>query len=215
MLATLERPIDRFDGPKSPPSARSAPSAPPDQTPLLPSAEPAHPRLRSLVITTPPRPPAILPIVLDRPPVSPVVSPRPTRALAPVRQVAPQRTTAQPAARLRMTMRARRLLAGLVLFCAAAIGVVAVDLLAEIIPTGSGTSYAAQEEAYVVEAPDGSGGLVPSAGSSITVGAGDTLWSIAEHVDPASDPRDVIAAIMTLNELTSSRLEAGQLLLLP
>jgi len=114
-----------------------------------------------------------------------------------------------------MTMRARRLLAVLVLLCAGAVGVVAVDLLAEIVPSGSGTSYAAQEAPYVPDGRADTGVLVPSSGSTITVGAGDTLWSLAEQVDPDSDPRDLIAAIMTLNDLDSPTIEPGQVLHLP
>jgi len=114
-----------------------------------------------------------------------------------------------------MTMRARRLLAVLVLLCAGAVGVVAVDLLAAIVPSGSGTSYAAQEKPYVPEGRDDSGVLVASSGSTITVDAGDTLWGLAEQVDPDADPRDVIAAIMTLNDLESPTIEAGQVLRLP
>lgn len=118
-------------------------------------------------------------------------------------------------ASLRMTVRARRLLAGFVLLCAAGIGVVAVDLLAAVVPTGDGASYAAQEEPYVADGALDSAGLAPASESSITVATGDTLWSLAEEVDPQSDPRDLIAAIMTLNDLDSPTIVPGQVLVLP
>jgi hypothetical protein len=39
---------------------------------------------------------------------------------------------------------------------------------------------------------------------------GDTLWSIAEAADPASDPRDVVDEIVRLNALLSGALAAGR-----
>lgn len=43
---------------------------------------------------------------------------------------------------------------------------------------------------------------------------GDTLWSIARDLAPDNDPREVVAAIRELNDL-SGGLVAGQQLLLP
>lgn len=43
---------------------------------------------------------------------------------------------------------------------------------------------------------------------------GDTLWSIAEELAPDHDPREVVAAIREVNDL-SGGLVAGQQLLLP
>jgi LysM repeat protein len=48
-----------------------------------------------------------------------------------------------------------------------------------------------------------------------TVLAGDTLWGIASLVDPQADPRDTVAKIMTLNQLSSAALQPGQELALP
>jgi LysM repeat protein len=48
-----------------------------------------------------------------------------------------------------------------------------------------------------------------------TVLAGDTLWGIATQVDSTADPRDTVAKIMTLNQLSSAALEPGQELALP
>jgi LysM domain len=54
-----------------------------------------------------------------------------------------------------------------------------------------------------------SGGSV-SRPSTVTVRAGDTLWSIANVVAPTRDPRDVVADLMRLNRLTSTDVSAGQ-----
>ncbi|HZK04866.1 MAG TPA: LysM peptidoglycan-binding domain-containing protein [Actinomycetaceae bacterium] len=56
---------------------------------------------------------------------------------------------------------------------------------------------------------------VPVAGESVVVGAGDTLWSIAAAERPASDVRDTIAQIVSLNGLESATVHPGQLLVLP
>ncbi len=49
----------------------------------------------------------------------------------------------------------------------------------------------------------------------VTVGSGQSLWQLAEELAPAADPRDVIAEIMQLNQLTSSDVFAGQELAVP
>ncbi|MDQ4039012.1 MAG: LysM peptidoglycan-binding domain-containing protein [Actinomycetota bacterium] len=189
MLATVERPNERLAAPTSPPigcTSRSRISTP---------ASPAPPGLR-LITGAPPLP---LRAVLE---------------LTPGRRTAELRGDADPQARLRLTMRARRLLAVLSLLGAVGIGVAAVDVLAVVLPERAGTSYAAQEAPYVAAGAD-SRGLVPASGSAITVEAGDTLWSLAEQVDPQADPRDLIAAIMTLNDLDSPMIVPGQVLRLP
>jgi hypothetical protein len=48
-----------------------------------------------------------------------------------------------------------------------------------------------------------------------TVQAGDSLWSVAERVAPNSDPRDVIADIVSLNGLESAVVSPGQQLAVP
>ncbi|MBP2436133.1 LysM peptidoglycan-binding domain-containing protein [Microbacterium amylolyticum] len=50
---------------------------------------------------------------------------------------------------------------------------------------------------------------------SVTVLAGDSLWSIAERIDPTADPRDVIAEITALNQIGGESVHAGQTLFLP
>ncbi|MBF4551989.1 MULTISPECIES: LysM peptidoglycan-binding domain-containing protein [unclassified Pseudoclavibacter] len=49
----------------------------------------------------------------------------------------------------------------------------------------------------------------------VTVGAGDTLWGIAEEVAGDSDIRDVIVEISKLNALENGTVQAGQRLALP
>jgi nucleoid-associated protein YgaU len=49
----------------------------------------------------------------------------------------------------------------------------------------------------------------------VTVLSGDTLWTLAEQVDPAGDPRDVVAEIMALNGLRSAHLTPGQDIAIP
>lgn len=49
----------------------------------------------------------------------------------------------------------------------------------------------------------------------VTISAGESLWDIAETFAPAADPRDVIADIVSLNQLSSEDVEPGQRLALP
>jgi LysM repeat protein len=49
----------------------------------------------------------------------------------------------------------------------------------------------------------------------VTVSAGQTLWGLAESHAKDSDPRDWIAAVVDLNNLTTNELQPGQRLALP
>ncbi|MCU1530261.1 MAG: hypothetical protein JWP75_4024 [Frondihabitans sp.] len=49
----------------------------------------------------------------------------------------------------------------------------------------------------------------------VTVASGETLWQIAEQVAPNSDPRDVVADIVALNNISGSGIVAGQSLAIP
>jgi LysM domain len=49
----------------------------------------------------------------------------------------------------------------------------------------------------------------------VVVQPGQTLWSIAVRAEPAADPRQVVAQIMTANGMTSSAVQAGELLWVP
>ena len=49
----------------------------------------------------------------------------------------------------------------------------------------------------------------------LTVQEGQTLWSIAENIAPQDDPRQVIADIVTLNDLSSGVITPGEKLAIP
>lgn len=50
---------------------------------------------------------------------------------------------------------------------------------------------------------------------TVTVQAGDTLWSLAARVAPHADPRDVVDEITALNDLSSASIEPGERLVVP
>jgi hypothetical protein len=101
-----------------------------------------------------------------------------------------------PNTRLRLTVRGRRVLAAL----AALPAVIAI-----VIAALSGGAALASRDAG---APAGSY-------REITVMAGESLWTIAEDVAPAADPRDVVAEISRLNALDGGAVAAGQRLAIP
>ena len=49
----------------------------------------------------------------------------------------------------------------------------------------------------------------------VTVESGDSLWTLAQRVAPDNDPRDVVAQIRDLNDLSGAELVPGQQLVLP
>lgn len=49
----------------------------------------------------------------------------------------------------------------------------------------------------------------------LEVAPGDTLWSLAEALDPGKDPRDTIIELKQVNRLGNTQLHIGQKLLLP
>jgi len=100
------------------------------------------------------------------------------------------------ATRLRLTTRGRR-----ILVAAAALPAVVALSIAVV----SGGSALASRGA---SAPSGSF-------TSVTVASGESLWSIAEHVAPGADPRDVVDAIVRLNALDGVAVAAGQRLSIP
>ncbi|GAA3758876.1 LysM peptidoglycan-binding domain-containing protein [Microbacterium kribbense] len=105
-------------------------------------------------------------------------------------------STARTTTHLRLTVRGRRVLAGLVALPLAAAIFVAV--------LGGGSALASRDAG----APSGSF-------STVTVVAGDSLWSIAQRVAPGADPRDVVDAIVSLNALEGAVLVPGEKLALP
>ena len=50
---------------------------------------------------------------------------------------------------------------------------------------------------------------------TVVVEPGESLWSIALQVAPNSDPRETIARIAVLNDLSSSVVPAGKALIVP
>jgi hypothetical protein len=49
----------------------------------------------------------------------------------------------------------------------------------------------------------------------VTVVGGETLWALAGQIAPKSDPRDVIANIMSVNRMTTAEIQPGERLLIP
>jgi nucleoid-associated protein YgaU len=115
-----------------------------------------------------------------------VTGARPVRGLrpAPVRREAPA---------LRLTRRARRLVAVLVV--------------------GSGVALSSWLGLLLTSSADD--GLQLVGESSVVVEPGDTLWSIAGSVAGSDDVRPVIDRIQELNGLTGADLVPGQVLRLP
>lgn len=93
---------------------------------------------------------------------------------------------------LRITRRGRFVLAALI-----AIPVLALSLLATSPGALAESTPASNDFDYV------------------TVLSGDTLWTIAEMIDPTGDPRDMVAELMRLNQLTTASLSPGQELAIP
>lgn len=97
--------------------------------------------------------------------------------------------------RLRITARGRKVLAALIaLPLLAALGLAAMFAGGSAVATGGTSSV---EFEYV------------------TVKAGQSLWAIAETLAPEADPRDTIAQIMNLNQLTQSSVQPGQRIAIP
>lgn len=103
---------------------------------------------------------------------------------------------AAPVTRLRITPRGRRVLAGL-----AALPVVITVTVAAL---SGGAALASRDSG----APAGSF-------TEVTVMSGESLWTIAQEVAPAADPRDVVDAIARLNALDGGTVSAGQRLAIP
>lgn len=100
------------------------------------------------------------------------------------------------ATRLRLTPRGRRILVLLAALPAAlALGLAILS---------GGSALASRDDG----APAGTF-------ATLTVGAGESLWAIAEQVAPAADPRDVVDAIVRLNALDGVTVSSGQRLSIP
>lgn len=98
--------------------------------------------------------------------------------------------------RLRMTVRGRRVLA------AATALPFAIAVSAAMVAGGGAVASLDQ-------------GTGAASFERVTVASGETLWSIAQDIAPAADPRDVVDAISRLNALDGVTLIAGQQLAIP
>ena len=108
---------------------------------------------------------------------------------------APALPALRPATRLRLTARGRRVIAALI-----ALPIAAMIALAGF---NAASAIASSETATSVSF------------ETVTVLPGDSLWSIAGEIAPASDPRDVVDAIIRLNLLGDGTIFAGQELAIP
>lgn len=99
-----------------------------------------------------------------------------------------------PRTRLRLTPRGRAVL----------IALAAIPLVAGALVLGINAGGAAA----------GSGGTGTTF-DYVTVQSGESLWQLAETIAPNADPRDVIADIISLNQLGSTDVEPGQRLAIP
>lgn len=109
------------------------------------------------------------------------------------------RTPSAPSAsgarrRLRLTRRGRAVLTTLVALPLAAAAVLGI--------LGGGAASASDPAA-------------PVHPHYVTVLSGESLWSIAESMAPGADPRNVIAAIVTVNRLSDATVVPGERLVVP
>lgn len=105
------------------------------------------------------------------------------------------------APRLRLTARGRAVVALLI----------AVPLAAGAVAFGFGQGAAAQGPAAESAASSAS----TTGFRYVTVHDGESLWSVAQRIAPQSDPRDVIAEIVDLNQLPSTAVQSGDRLAIP
>jgi hypothetical protein len=100
--------------------------------------------------------------------------------------------TAPVAPRLRITPRGRAVLAALI----------AAPLLVV---------------AWVGFSPAAQAGDTPAsvAFSYVSVEPGQSLWQLAERIAPGADPREVVADLLSLNNLASADVQPGQRLAVP
>lgn len=99
--------------------------------------------------------------------------------------------SAAPAVPLRLTSRGRLVLLALVVAVA-----FTLISLGQVAAQAGGGGAAAPARTWVVQ-------------------PGETLWVIAERVDPDADPRETVARIVAMNDLPSSSVLVGQELVVP
>lgn len=103
-------------------------------------------------------------------------------------------------ARLRITRRGRTVLTFLI----------AIPLAIAAAAFGVGAAGAAAGTSASGTAP-----FQTTSFTYVTVDPGESLWQLAETIAPTADPRDVVADILTLNNLSSGDVQAGQRLAIP
>ena len=119
----------------------------------------------------------------------------PLSTARPVRAVSATAGGAVPVTRLKITARGRKVLA-------AVIALPIILALGFFAMLGGGTAVA-------------TGTTSGAEFDYLTVKAGQSLWGIAETLAPEADPRDVIAEIMSLNQLSESSVQPGQRIAVP
>ncbi|WP_218220255.1 LysM peptidoglycan-binding domain-containing protein [Nesterenkonia sp. Act20] len=129
-----------------------------------------------------------------------VTAPSVSAVSTPAARVTEPHSHASSAGALHLTRRGRFLLLGLPTLAALAFLILGAMMLA--------TSLLNQAQASSAEAP----GVEAQV---ITVGAGDTLWSVANAVESEERTQVLIGQIAELNDLSSSELSPGQELFVP
>lgn len=99
--------------------------------------------------------------------------------------------------RIRLTIRGRRIVV------AAVLGAVVIGLWLTLVGPLAGAAV----ERLAMPTPE--------ATREVVVLPGDTLWEIAQTVQPDADPRDTVVVIRELNKLPDSGVRAGQRLVVP
>lgn len=100
---------------------------------------------------------------------------------------------AAPTTRLRITKRGRRVLTAIVALPLVIGALIAALSSGGAVATAEGTS---NDFTYV------------------TIAEGENLWQLAQEIAPNADPRDVVAEIVSLNQLTGE-IQAGQKIAIP
>jgi hypothetical protein len=109
---------------------------------------------------------------------------------------------AAPAPRLRLTSRGRFVFGTLV-----AIPLIAIALLVGPNVIGAQATGATTGTT--------TGATAETSFEYVSIAPGQSLWQLAEQVAPQADPREVVADILTLNNLRSGDVQPGQKLAIP
>lgn len=107
------------------------------------------------------------------------------------------RPAVSPRTRLRLTKRGRRVIVALV-----ALPIVIAAFMLAL--NGGGATASDQTSAK----------MSATTFSYVTVGAGQTLWQLAQSLAPTADPRDLIDQIVSLNQI-HGEIQQGQRLAIP